>query len=66
MVLKYSKSGAPYRDPPYTAEEQEMLDRAAHGPPIAIYRRRETRDRESQSPAAPGSEGTPGQTPKRP
>ena len=66
MVLKYNtKSGLPYHAPPYTPEEQRELDRAAHGPPIAIYRRRETPHTGSKSPPPQGSEATPGQTPKR-
>ena len=66
MVLKYSEDGYPYHSPPYDEEEMAALIRAASGPPIAIYRRRETPDTGSQSPAAQGSEATPGQTPKRP
>lgn len=66
MVLRTAKNGSQWMEPPYTPEEQRIVDRAAHGPPIAIYRRRETRDTGSHSPAAQGSEVTPGQTPKRP
>ncbi len=65
MIVKVGKHGYPWMEPPYTPEEQAIVDRASHGPPIAIYRRRETRDTTSKSPPEQGSEAIPGQTPKR-
>ena len=64
MVIRTAKNGLTWIGLPLTPEEQAALDRAAHGPPIAIYRRRETPDTGSQPPAAPGSEEKP-QTPER-
>ena len=66
MVLKYSEDGYPYHEPPYDEEEMAVLIRAASGPPIAIYRRRETPDTGSKPQAAPGSEVKPSQPPERP
>jgi hypothetical protein len=66
MVVRTGRLGFQWMEPPYTPEEQKILDRACSGPPIAIYRRRETPATESKSPAPQGPEAKPGQTPKRP
>jgi hypothetical protein len=66
MVVRTGRHGFQWMEPPYTPEEQKIVDRACSGPPIAIYRRREERERAAKSPAPQGSEAKPGQTPKRP
>jgi hypothetical protein len=38
MVQKYTLTGAPYCEPPYTPEEEAELQQRANQPPIAIYR----------------------------
>jgi hypothetical protein len=48
MVLKYSKGGAPYREPPYSPEELREIERTLYGPPITVVR-----GSASASPAAP-------------
>jgi hypothetical protein len=55
MVVRTAKNGYKWIEPPYTAEEQWRLDRFAYGPPIAIYRGRETPDTASQSPPPKGN-----------
>jgi hypothetical protein len=66
MVIRTADNGLTWCEPPYTPEEEAIYDRAALGPPVAIYRRRETPEAGSKSPAPQGSEAKPGQTPKRP
>ena len=65
MVLKYSEDGYPYHSPPYDDAELAMLRRAVRGPPIAVYRRRETPAAGSPSPAAEGSDAASSPTPER-
>ncbi len=66
MVIRTAKNGLTWCEPPYTPEEQAILDRAALGPPIAIYRGREAPAAELNPPAAKGSGVAPSSTPKRP
>jgi hypothetical protein len=65
-AVRTAKNGLTWREPPYTREEQEKVDRLYLGPPIAIYRRRETPAAEPNPPAAEGSDAAPSPTPKRP
>ena len=56
MVIRYSKSGHPYREPPYTKAEERDLYRRINGAPIAVLHpparaKANQEDRESQ-PAA--------------
>jgi hypothetical protein len=38
MVLKYSKDGFPYREPPYSKEELREIESTLYNPPASIYR----------------------------
>ena len=64
MVIRTAKNGLTWAEPPYTPEEQAILDRAALGPPIAIYRFREAPAAELNPPPAEGSDALPSSTPK--
>jgi hypothetical protein len=66
MAIRTAKNGLTWCEPPFTPEEQAILDRAALGPPIAIYRGRETPAEGSSPPAAEGSDAASSPTPKRP
>jgi hypothetical protein len=45
MVIKYSKGGTPWHEPPYTKEELRELESRVYGAPVAIASARATGER---------------------
>jgi hypothetical protein len=66
MVIRTADNGLTWCEPPFTPEEEAFYGRLFRGPPIAIYRHRETAAAGSTPPAAEGSDTAPSPTPKRP
>ena len=66
MVIRTAKNGLTWCEEPFTPEEEAIYGNLAKGPPIAIYRRRETSAAGSNPPAAEGSDATLPPTPKCP
>ena len=65
MVIRTAKNGLTWCEPPFTPEEEAIFRRTVSGPPVAIYRRRETPAADSSPPAAEGSDAASSPTPKR-
>lgn len=52
MVIRYSKDGYPYEEPPYNDEDVEEMEKWVNLPPIAVFRGRPDR-KASPAPQEP-------------
>jgi hypothetical protein len=52
MVIKYTKGGAPYLTPPYSAAEKAEISRGLNDTPTVVGRYRKPQDQPQQSPQA--------------
>jgi hypothetical protein len=50
VVVKYTKSGAPYRTPPYSAAEKEQMSKGLNDTPTVVGRYRKPQGQPQQQP----------------
>ena len=59
MVIRTADNGLTWCEPPFTPEEEAIYGHLCQGPPIAIYRHRETPAAGSTPPAPESSDAAP-------